>query len=218
MENKTKRIFIPGSVRGKEFTEDQKEFDFIISSEKRDSYGTIFMADGWDYNRYQENPVVFYQHRSSSNDPDDLIGTTVKGPWEETLEDGTRVQVARVRFEDGETNPKAEKIRKKIIAGTIRMASIGADVHQYRWGDKEKNEDAETLYFTRTELFEWSVVNIGSNSDASVKRSETMEEIKSEFKTVGKDPEPEKRDHKEEKNKGISHEVARLSLVKYKYK
>ncbi len=210
---KSKRIFIPGTVRGTEFTQDQNEFDFVISSDKRDSYGTIFTGDGWDYTRYKENPVVFYQHRSSSNDPDDLIGLTVQGPWKETLEDGTIVQVAKVRFEDAETNPKAEKIRKKIIAGTIRMASVGADVHQYRWGDKEKGEDSETVYFTRAELFEWSVVNLGSNPDANVKRNqETIEEIRTEISVPALDP------AKEEIENGVSVKIARLEFVKYKSK
>lgn len=207
---KNKILYIPGTVRGTDFQDDQREFDFIISSEKRDTYGTIFTSDGWDFSRYAENPLVFFQHRSHSNDPDDLIGVTVKGPWKDQLEDGTPIILARVRFEDAETNPKAEKIRKKIIAGTIRMASVGANVTQYRWGDKEVGEDPETVYFTRQELFEWSVVNLGSNPDASVKRmDETMMEIRKEIQ-----PDPKK----EVSKNGISAMVARLEIVKYKSK
>lgn len=219
----TKRIFLGAQVRGSQFEKDQREFDFVITTDKRDTYGTIFTADGWDFNRYTENPVVFYQHRSSGDDPDNLIGVTVKGPWKETLADGSRAWVARVRIEDEEVNAKAEKIRKKIIAGTIRMASIGADVHEYRWGDKDKGEDAETVYFTRQELFEWSVVNVGSNPSAHVRNNEVLTEIRTALTPAeesDKDTtEKEQRTTTEQKEKtGLRNEVARLQLEKYKSK
>lgn len=215
----TKRIFLGAHLRGSDFTQDQTDFDFVITTEKRDTYGTVFMSDGWDFNRYAENPVVFYQHRSNGDDPDNLIGLTVKGPWAETLADGTRAWVATVRFEDKETNEKADKIRKKIIAGTIRMASIGADVHEYRWGDVDKGEDADTVYFTRQELFEWSVVNIGANSGALVRNTETLTAIRTAL-TPQQNPriEGENQEKTEENRTGLSTQVARLQLAKYKSK
>lgn len=204
-------------VRGTEFTEDQREFDFVITTDKRDTYGTIFTADGWDFLRYTENPVVFYQHRSGSDDPDNLIGITVKGPWQETLADGSRAWLARVRFEEEDVNPKAEKIRKKIIAGTIRMASIGADVHEYRWGDKDKGEDAETVYFTRQELFEWSVVNVGSNPSAHVRNDETVQEIRTALAPLLEGAGGGSNNQQQETRR-VSNKVARLQLMKYKSK
>lgn len=166
-----KRIYIPAYVRGSEFKEDQNEFDFVITTDKEDNYGTIFTGDDWEFERYNENPVVFYQHRSGDDDPDNLIGVTVKGPYRETLADGSVAHIARVRLEPESVNPKAEKIRKKIIAGTLRMASIGADVSEYRWGDFDKGENPDVLYFTRKELLEWSIVNIGSNAAAQLRSS-----------------------------------------------
>ncbi|QLE02890.1 hypothetical protein HX109_15425 [Galbibacter sp. BG1] len=208
-----KRLYIPAYVRNYSngFTEDQNEFDFIITTDKRDSYGTIFTADGWDFTRYNENPVVFYQHRSNDDDPDNLIGITVKGPWRETLSDGTIAHIARVRFETPEVNEKAEKIRKKIIAGTLRMASIGANVQEYRWGDTSKEENGDDIYFTKKELFEWSVVNLGSNPGAMAKRNdEVLTAIRSE-----KDPEDTSEQPTHEKN-GLSLERARLEIYKSK--
>lgn len=223
---KTRQLFIPAYVRAESgFKEDQKEFDFVITTDKRDSYGTIFTSDGWDFSRYKENPVVFYQHRSSGDDPDNLIGITVKGPWKETLSDGSQAHVARVRFEEEEVNEKAEKIRKKIIAGTIRMASIAADVKEYRFGDKDKGEDPNDIYFTKKELFEWSVVNLGSNPGAQAKRNdEVILEIRSERSGEEGDGK-EKKDTKKEttdpgegevERHGLSVERARLEIYKSK--
>ena len=181
MSNKRKLFYLNALVRGTEFKEDQTEFDFIITSDKVDTYRTVFTHKGWDFDRYKDNPVVFYQHRSHDDEPDNLIGITVKGPWAEKLDDGTRVWIARVRFEPKELNKKAEKIRKKIIARTLRMASIGADVHAYHWGDEDKGEDVDTLYFTRKELFEWSVVTVGANAAASVRSNKKfMRQVRSE--------------------------------------
>jgi len=86
-----------------------------------------------------------------------------------------------VRFEDAETNPTAEKIFKKIQAGTLRMASIGARIKEYRYGDAEKGENPGVLYFTRWEMLEWSIVPIGSNPDAHVRNAQTVEEMRSDL-------------------------------------
>ena len=208
----TKRVYIPAYVRGTEFDKDQKEFEFVITTEKRDSYGTIFLADGWNFQRYANNPVVFYQHRSAGDDPDNLIGTTVKGPYPITLEDGTRGHAAIVRLEDEDVNPKAEKIRKKIIAGTLRMASIGADVHEYRFGNKEQKENPDDIYFLRQDLLEWSVVTIGSNPAAVAKRGDVLTEIRSALSETN----PGTEEETENTNNELSAERARLEFYKYK--
>lgn len=207
------RMYIPAFVRGKDFTDDQREFDFVITTDKRDSYGTIFTSEGWSFERYLQNPVVFYQHRSHGDDPDNLIGITVKGPWKETLDDGSQAWVARVRFENESVNPKAEKIRKKVIAGTLRMASIGCDVLDYRWSDTSKGEPQDTIIFTRQDLFEWSVVNIGSNPSANVKRNE---EVISQIR-MALDPEQKKPTPGEgSENNELSLYEARLAINKRK--
>ena len=51
------------------------------------------------------------------------------------------------------------------------MASVGAIPHEYRWGNVDKGEDSGTIYFTRQELVEWSIVSAGSNREASQRRN-----------------------------------------------
>jgi len=212
---KAKRLFIPAYVRGSEFTEDQQEFPFVITTDRIDSYRTIFDPDGWDFSRYMENPVVFYNHHSGSDDPDNLIGMTVDGPNRVTLEDGSTGYEATVRFEPADVNPKAEKIRKKIISGSIRMASIGCQVYDAKWLEIEGQQD-EVLVFTEQELLEWSVVNIGSNPGAIVKKNaEAIQAIRMEMPgndTSEKSEGPELQ--RTEKNGFNDVQVARLEIAK----
>lgn len=156
---------------------EKRQAEFIISSETPDTYGTVFRMDGWDLSKFKNNPVVLYGHRSNDADPDNVIGTG------EVFKEGNKL-VGRVTFEDAEVNPKAEKIYRKVQAGTLRMASIGANPTQAHFGKKENNEDPEVLYFDRQELLEFSIVPIGSNPDALKRSAEVIDDIK---KTVTRD-------------------------------
>lgn len=153
---------------------EKRQAEFVISTEAIDSYGTVFRMDGWDLARYNQNPLVLYAHRSHGNDPDDIIGTG------EVYRDGDKL-IGRVTFETGDVNPKAEKVFRKVQAGTLRMASIGAQPKEGHWGVKEANEDPDVLYFDRQELLEFSIVPIGSNPDALKRNAQTIEDIKAEF-------------------------------------
>lgn len=150
---------------------ENREAEFVISSEAVDTYDTIFVAEGCELERYNNNPIVAYGHRTWSDDPDMILGTS------QVRQEG-KLTIGKVRFEDVETNPTAEKVFKKIQAGTLRMASIGANVKEWRWGDAEKGENPGVIYFIRWELLEWSIVPIGSNKDALVRNAQTIEEMR----------------------------------------
>lgn len=154
---------------------ENREAEFVISSEAKDTYDTIFMADGAELERYELNPIVAYGHRTWSDNPDMILGTSV------VFQEG-KLTIARVRFEDADTNPTAEKVWKKVQAGTLRMASIGANILEWRMGDESKGEDKSVVYFTRWELLEWSIVPIGSNPDALKREAQTAEEIRNLIK------------------------------------
>jgi len=150
---------------------ENREAEFVISSEAIDSYGTVFRADGWDLARYNANPIVCFQHRSSSDNPDMILGTsTVR------LED--KQLIATVQFEAAEDNPLAEKVWRKVKNGTLRMASVGASPTRGHFGVKEAGEDPEVLYFDAAELYEWSIVSMGSNPEALKRNDESMQAIR----------------------------------------
>ena len=97
----------------------KRQVEFVISTEAPDTYGTVFKSSGWDLKRYQNNPVVFYAHKSYSDNPDLLVGTS------SIRQEGSEL-IGVVTFEEEEINPLAEKVLRKIAAGTLRMASISA--------------------------------------------------------------------------------------------
>lgn len=155
--------------------DESREIEFVISSEEVDNHNTVFKMSGWDLNYYRKNPIVCYQHRSNSNDPDDIIGTSTIYEHEGKL-------IGRITFEDAETNPKAEKVLRKVKNGTLKMASVGARVLKARFGEGD-NEDKDVLYFTEARLFEWSIVTAGSNPDALKRNDEVLDEIKQDCHT-----------------------------------
>jgi HK97 family phage prohead protease len=153
---------------------EKRQAEFVISTEAVDTYGTVFRAEGWDLTRFEKNPIVLYGHRSFDGNPDMIIGT-----GEVYRED--KQLIGRVTFEDKDINPTAEKVFRKVQAGTLRMASIGANPTDAHWGSKESGEDPDVLYFDRQELLEFSIVPIGSNPDALKRNAETISEIKEKF-------------------------------------
>ena len=153
---------------------EKRQAEFVISTEAIDSYGTVFRLDGWDLARYENNPIVLYGHRSWDGNPDMIIGTG------EVFRDGDQL-IGRVTFEDADINPLGDKVFRKVQAGTLRMASIGADPTKGHWGVEEAGEDPEVLYFDRQELLEFSIVPIGSNPEALKRNAEAITAIKSKF-------------------------------------
>ncbi|SFO04937.1 phage prohead protease, HK97 family [Paenimyroides ummariense] len=157
-------------------TDEQKEkrqAEFVISTEAVDTYDTVFKIDGWDLERYNRSPIVFYNHKSWSDDPDMIIGTS------EVRVEGNQL-IALLTLEEG--NPVADTVWRKIQNGTLRMASIGANPIEWRWGDFDKGENPDVIYFIRQELLEWSIVPVGSNPDALKRSVESLEEIRTSLK------------------------------------
>jgi HK97 family phage prohead protease len=150
---------------------EKRQVEFVISSEAVDSYRTVFKMDGWDLSGYNRNPIVCYQHRANSDDPDNVIGTS-------TLRIDGKYLIGTVTFEPAEINPRAEKIFQKVQSGTLRMASVGANVQKARLGVEENGEDPDVLYFTKQRLMEWSIVSVGSNPEAHKRNSETLAEMR----------------------------------------
>lgn len=153
---------------------ENRQVEFVISTEAVDSYGTVFKLDGWSFERYNPNPVVVYAHDTHSPDPDVIVGTSV------VRIEGDAV-IGTVTFEPADINPLAEKVFRKTQLGTLRMASVGAEVHEARWGIFEDGENPDVLYFTKQDLLEWSIVPIGSNPDALKRNKESLEDIKQRF-------------------------------------
>jgi HK97 family phage prohead protease len=145
---------------------ENRTYEFVISSETPDTYGTVFLSSGWSFERYMKNPVVLYNHRSYSDNPDTTIGTSL------LRMEGKEI-IATLTLEIG--NEIADKVKRQLDNGTLRMASIGADVHDYRRGIFEDGENPDLIYLTRQDLLEWSITPVGSNPDALKRNADFLD-------------------------------------------
>ncbi len=160
-----------GQFRADSVDVEKRTAVFVISSEAVDTYDTVFVPGGWGLERYQKNPIVTYQHNDWSGDPDQVLGTS------EVRSENNEL-VAVVTFQNGEDNPLAEKVFRKVRDGILRGASIRADVKEYHWGDFDKGENPDVLYFTRMDLLAWSIVTVPSNPDAVARNTKNLEVIR----------------------------------------
>lgn len=154
----------------------ERTAQFVISTESIDRHGTSFKLDGWDLATYDRNPIVGYNHEVSGSNPDTIIGTS------RVFRDGDAL-IGEVTFEREGNNPLADKVFNKMQDGILKMASVGAIPHEYRYGNKE-DEDRNTIYFTRQELVEWSIVSAGSNRDAFKRSADQVDELKKSLEVV----------------------------------
>lgn len=141
---------------------------FIASTDRKDRHGTVVNQKGWDLTDFNANPIIGYQHdvygggMCTKADPDDVIGT-----GRAYVENGQLL--VDVTFETEDVNPKAEKIFKKVKAGSLRAVSVGflpIGKGKYGEGNQAKGAPDETFFFEGQQLLELSIVNIPSNADA----------------------------------------------------
>lgn len=192
MDNIFTRVSLPGTQTG------ERRMTFVASDATRDTYGTVLMPDGWDLERFNKNPVIFYQHDQFSYDPDAIIG---KG--RAYVEDGKLM--VDIEFEPEGQNKKADKVWQKLQFGTLNAVSVGFLALAGEWGKGEEGpgQRNETYYYTSMELLEVSVVAIPANPNAlknaaeerdrlAELREEAMaEEVKEEPKAEPAPAEPE---------------------------
>ena len=153
------RAAIPADV------EETRTLEFVASDNTRDSYGTVLPVDKWDLDRFNKNGLITYQHRYYSDDPDSVIG---RG---EARVEGKKL-IVRVTFEPTELNPRAEKVFRKLLAGTLNGVSVSFSPTSKtigHWGEGKESRDGEkpTFYFEGQELLEVAVVTIPSNKNAT---------------------------------------------------
>jgi HK97 family phage prohead protease len=137
---------------------------FVISNETKDRHGTVIKLNGWELENYSKNPIVAYAHMVNSGNADNIIGVGDVFIEENKL-------MGRVKFEPAEINPLAEKIFQKVLFGSLNTTSVGFMPKKGHWGNKEQGEDEDTYYFDRSELYEFSVVDLPSNPDAIVQKN-----------------------------------------------
>jgi hypothetical protein len=153
--------------------EASRTIEFVISSSTKDRYKSVVNMDGWEIDNFNKNGIVGYQHNvyggnmCTPDDPDDVIGqgrAWIEGTGERA------VLMGSVTFEPVEINPKAEKIFRKVLAGTLKATSVGfLEIGEGEWEsrtDEKGNVLDRTYRYKGQELLEFSIVNIPANPDA----------------------------------------------------
>ena len=168
-----------------------RRMTFVASDATRDTYGTVLLPEGWQLERFNKNPVIFYQHDQFSYDPDAIIG---KG--RAYVEDGKLM--VDIEFEPEGQNKKADKVWKKLQFGTLNAVSVGFLALAGEWGkgDEGPGQRNETYYYTSMELLEVSVVAIPANPNAlknGAEEQDRLAELREEAmaEPAPADPEPE---------------------------
>jgi hypothetical protein len=165
-------------------SEDNRVREFVISTERPDSHGTVIKMDGWDIDDYNLAGAFYYQHQTGSPNPQNALGIG------KSYKDANRL-IGVAQFEPAEINPLAQEILNKVDYGTYKRTSVGfiPKKGKARWGDEKRGEDPELYYFEGQTLVEFSIVDIGSNLDAYKKSMESMDNylrsVKEEHKSKG---------------------------------
>ena len=164
--------------------EDDLTREFIISTERKDSHGTVIRMDGWQLEDFNRAGAFYYQHQTTGGVLTDSNPDNALGPATARAEGSMLIGVGK--FETEDINPLAEKIRKKVDYGTMRATSVGFMPIAGRWGDEKRDEDPTTYYFTSQRLAEWSIVHVPSNPDAIKKSMESMDNFMNQVKEIHK--------------------------------
>lgn len=128
-----------------------KDFEFVLSDATPDRYGDIILAEGWDLENFNKNPIALFGHRS-----DFAIGK-----WE-----NVRVVKGQLRgflkLAPEGTSDRIDEIRKLIDADILRAVSVGFRPVE----SKQISSDSYGEIYTKQELVETSVVSVPANPNA----------------------------------------------------
>ena len=102
--------------------DDDRTRQFIISTERKDSHGTVIKMDGWDLDDYNRSGAFYYQHQTGSGWFSEANPDNALGPATAVKEDGKLYGIGK--FEPNELNNLAEKILGKVDFGTMFSFTI----------------------------------------------------------------------------------------------
>ena len=142
----------------------------IASTEDLDRYNSRFT--GWRLAPYRRNPIILYQHRSSSWYED---AHSVGAGKRVYLDDKSRL-LGDLKFDEGEENKTGKLLGRQYREGFMFAVSIRARARRRTWmGDLPKEHKFYNpkggICYEDNELIEISSVLIPGNSRAVMKRS-----------------------------------------------
>lgn len=125
-----------------------EKLEFVLSTERINSYGQIILTDGIDTEDFEKNPIMLWQHERGR----------VIGKWTDIKKTNGNL-LATAIFD--ETDEFSKSVYNKVTGGFISACSIGIKINP---ADIKVENDIETV--TKSKLLEASLVDIPSNGDA----------------------------------------------------
>lgn len=193
--------------------QDERSVDVIVSTDSLDSHGEVVDQD-WDLKRYKANPVVLWAHNMCgyfSESPEDSL--PIGYAKSVAVVDGALE--ATIVLVNEKANPLAEKVWQGLIQKSIRAVSAGFRPHTIA---REMDDDREYYRLSNNELYEISLLPLGSNPDAVAKAkafAQLDSMMKSKATTTAKSGHTEKSrmDPKELEAKIVALETERAKSV-----
>src|SRR5262245_28187082 len=143
-----------GSVRHKTHAETVQGMEFVLSDETPDRMGDVVMANGWDLENFNKNPIALFNHSSSFP----------IGRWHNLRADKGALR-GHLELAPKGTSDRIDEIRALVDAGILRAVSVG-----FRPIESKPRKSADNGYggevFTKQELVETSLVSVPANPNA----------------------------------------------------
>lgn len=137
----------------------------VASSESLDSHDEV-VEQKWRFARYEKNPVILWAHNKAAGHDGLPIGRGKN--WRVENDDtGKPVMKMDIVFASADANPFADSVFKLFQEDILKSVSVGFRPHAVRM-EKRKGSDEEVYVLSDNELYELSVVPVGSNPDAIV--------------------------------------------------
>ena len=143
--------------------DENKRYTFIISDESVNVYGYRVLTSGIDLSQMEKNPIALWMHQRASRWDSKEDQKFPIGRWFNLRKDGGKL-IGDLEFDGGDEF--AMKIKDKVEAGLINMASLGAEpiTTSNDPGVLLPGQSRETV--TQCLMLEASLVDIGGNLNA----------------------------------------------------
>ena len=162
---------VQGEIR---MSSDEKRSTFWISTNAIDRHGSIVEPDGMDVEKFLKNPIVMWEHGWDSVRGRLPIGKCVS--IKRLIEGDKNGWIATVEWAN---DAFSQDIKDKVKNGFLSMTSVGFRSLERSFRDILGKE---VMVHVKSQLTEFSVVTIGSNSQALV--NQRGEEKNTELKRI----------------------------------
>jgi HK97 family phage prohead protease len=128
-------------------------FPWTFSTFDLDRFDERIDPQGWELERYRQNPVVQWAHRYDIP----AIGISTN------ITTGDKGLNGHIIFNAKEFDTFGWSIGERVKAGVLRAGSVGFRVLEIELPDKETQADGTSLIFRKQELLEFSICNVPAN-------------------------------------------------------